>query len=321
MSKRKIVDPRQRSIFDFGVEEPEQPNPASDAPPITAFDPAKLRITEHHGNPYILDIDLARALGYAEPRMIRRLIKRLLSHKGWGTALHRVTLFHAGNGAQGEVIEYLLTEKQVCLICMRSELPDIEDVQSQIADVFIEWQHGRLRPIDAKTETKLLDASDRAYISSPEVVGLLAKLVANDNDRKQDLADIKLYIQQQTDAGRKDFSKQQCDLYARTLDRFYGGLDPGGGQVKLTDGMGHLLPHPAVEVDHYNGLRGDNRTVNGWPLSPNTHKRKTAGEGFGEEFNVFLKRLRAVLESEAETQQELKFTAETNKADDGESAE
>jgi hypothetical protein len=50
-------------------------------------------------------------------------------------------------------------------------------------------------------------------------------------------------------------------------------------------------------------------------LSPNTHKQKTGGESFSDENRVFLKRLRAVLESEADTQQELKFLAET---DDGE---
>ena len=63
---------------------------------------------------------------------------RRSSHKGWGLTVYRASSIPSGKATYREFDEYLLTEMQVYLFCMRSELPDIEEVQPLIADVFSE---------------------------------------------------------------------------------------------------------------------------------------------------------------------------------------
>jgi len=132
------------------------------------FDINKLVITPHEGEPYVLDLDLGAALPYREARQIRQLIKRLAVRKSWGRLYYRNTNSTPDGGRPG--IEYLLTEKQVVLVCIACGLPDIDELISLIADVFIAWKNGRLRAVDAETEAALQEQTDRAFDQAPDVM-------------------------------------------------------------------------------------------------------------------------------------------------------
>ncbi|HXI40977.1 MAG TPA: hypothetical protein VNH19_17525 [Candidatus Limnocylindrales bacterium] len=302
----KRDDPRQISMFDA------EPDPVT-VKRITAsapreFDSRKLQIIDDQGDGCVVENSLGEALGYAEAKNVQRLIDRLEKRPSWGSSRHRVALIVAGKGARREVRQRLLTEKQVILVCMACELPNIDEVQSLIADVFIAWRHGRLTAVDAETTTTLTDATDAAFNAAPELMNQLAALAANDNKIVQMLETITEAVIHPK--GRRHFSKEQRDLYARVLDRWYGGVDPAIGRFKLTDGSGHLLEHPAVEVDHYNDLSHDNSTENGWPLSPEAHQRKHARENFRADFDKFQKHrleLEQIEAADAKKQPEFEF--------------
>jgi hypothetical protein len=301
----KRDDPGQRSLFD--LEEPYhivvENKPASPVIERTLdFGILKKGIIEHNAEPHVTATAACKAMRYGEVIHFREFIKRLDKTEEWGLLSYHTMSIRSGKGRRHYVDEPILTEKQLVIVCMQSRLPNMAAVRSQIADVFLAWKHGRLIAADAETETKLLDATDRAITAAPELMDALAALAANDNKRHAELIErldtLKDLIKQQTDTGRKDFSKKQKDLYARVLDKFYGGLDPVIGQFKLTDGNGHLLEHPAVELDHNNGLRWDTRTANGWPLSPEAHKLKTSGVDCRTEFDDFQKKRLKLEENE-----------------------
>jgi hypothetical protein len=138
------------------------------------FDLSKLRVTEHEGVPYVLDLDLAAALN-RPVAYVRQWQRRLKTHAGWGSCFQYEKMIVVGKGAHRFETVNRFTEKQVILICMRSELPNIEEVQSLIADVFIAWRHGKLRAADAETEVKLQEATDRALDDMPSLFTFMAK--------------------------------------------------------------------------------------------------------------------------------------------------
>lgn len=51
---------------------------------------------------------------------------------------------------------------------------------SIIADILIAYGHGRLRPVDAETETHLLDSMDKAFDAAPALMTMLAGLGRQD---------------------------------------------------------------------------------------------------------------------------------------------
>jgi len=92
-----------------------------------------LTLTPVNGEPRVRDLDLAEKLGFAEPRAIRKIIKRneakLLSF-GTRSTMSRVTI----TGQPSE--EYYLNQKQAIFICMKSETEQAFDVQIEIVHVF-----------------------------------------------------------------------------------------------------------------------------------------------------------------------------------------
>jgi hypothetical protein len=166
MANYKIINPLQGRLFD-------DPEPiVRAAPKQTTFDISKLKPTWHEGEPYVLDLDLGQGLNYRDPIQIRQLIRRLKDRPSWGTSYYRDKKSTGGRPPT----EHLLTEKQVVLVCMRSELPNIDEVQSLIADVFIAWRHGKVRAIDTETEVELQEATDRAFDAAPDLMILLGEL-------------------------------------------------------------------------------------------------------------------------------------------------
>lgn len=178
--KRRDDDQLQPFLVGFEPIVVDEPSPER-----SPFDPAKLRIIEHEGTPCVLDLDLGQALGYPRPDRVRRLIERLATRKSWGSLRHRDANPSTVGGRPGT--DYLLTEKQVVLTCMACKLPDIDEVQSLIADVFIAWRHGRLRAVDAHTEVELQEATDQAFDEMPTMFAMFQQWQANGDQQRAEL--------------------------------------------------------------------------------------------------------------------------------------
>lgn len=93
-----------------------------------------LVLTPIEGEPRIKDLHLAERLGFADPYMIRKLIKRnepkLLKFGIVSTA----ETIHEGAGRP--TVEFYLNQKQAIFICMKSETEQAFDVQIEIVHVF-----------------------------------------------------------------------------------------------------------------------------------------------------------------------------------------
>lgn len=210
---------------------PDDPKPIAQPPrEQKPFDPAQLRPSEYRGGIYVLDVDLARAIGYTEPRDIRKMLRRLEAHPGWGSSCHRGTN-SGGRGRPGT--EWLLDEKQVVLVCMQSRLPDIGDVQSLIADVFLAWGHGRLRPADAETEVELQEATDKAIDKSPDFMSMFVYMKEAQRENRDNYRRLEIKIDDIV--RRRDAPACNVEIYERVVRDYYGYRCPCCGRVLIYD--------------------------------------------------------------------------------------
>lgn len=96
---------------------------------------SSLILTPINGEPRIHDLALAEHLGFDEPRMIRKLIKRnepkLLKFGVCATVSQT-----SGELGGRPSVEYYLNQKQAIFICMKSETEKAFDVQADIVRVF-----------------------------------------------------------------------------------------------------------------------------------------------------------------------------------------
>lgn len=104
-----------------------------------------LTITSINGEPRVYDLDLAERLGFAEPRMIRNLIKR--NHD----KLLKFGVCYAAEQTSGEQggrpsVAYYPNQKQAVWLCMKSETERAFDVQVEIVRVFDAYLNGDLKP-------------------------------------------------------------------------------------------------------------------------------------------------------------------------------
>lgn len=99
----------------------------------------------HGGDPRIRDLDLARRLGFAEDRAIRKIIGRnhieIAMH---GEVWDAASQTSAKGGRPGT--EYHLNEAQALLVCMFSRTPNAADVRRQLIEVFRAYHAGKLVP-------------------------------------------------------------------------------------------------------------------------------------------------------------------------------
>lgn len=105
-----------------------------------------LTLTPINGEPRVHDLHLADRLGFAEPRMIRNLIKRnhdKLLKFGVCYAVEQTS----GNQGGRPATEYFLNQRQAIFICMKSETERAFDVQVEIVRVFDAYLNGDLKPV------------------------------------------------------------------------------------------------------------------------------------------------------------------------------
>ncbi|MBK1641282.1 hypothetical protein CKO12_05215 [Chromatium okenii] len=93
-----------------------------------------LTLTPVNGELRIRDIDLAERLGFADPRMIRKLIKSNSEKLNEFSILYAVEKKHGGVGRPAT--EYYLDRKQSIFICMKSETANAFEVQFEIVEVY-----------------------------------------------------------------------------------------------------------------------------------------------------------------------------------------
>lgn len=123
---------------------------------------SSLTLTPVNGEPRVHDLHLADRLGFAEPRMIRNLIKRnhdKLLKFGVCYAVEQTS----GNQGGRPATEYFLNQRQAVFICMKSETDRAFDVQVEIVRVFDAYLNGELKPTVPKSFADALQlAADQA---------------------------------------------------------------------------------------------------------------------------------------------------------------
>lgn len=119
--------------------------------------PNSLVLVEIDGEPRVHDLVLAERLGFAEPRTIRKIIKRNESRLlkfGTRSTVSRVTV--TGH----EFDEFYLNQRQAIFICMKSETERAFDVQAEIIRVFDAYLKGevQVKPAELTREQILVMA-------------------------------------------------------------------------------------------------------------------------------------------------------------------
>jgi phage antirepressor YoqD-like protein len=133
---------------------------------------ANLSIATVDGEPRILDIDLARSLGFAQPNEIRRLIVRHAKNLNDFSILVTVTKIHHGPGRPA--IEYWLNKQQALFITAKSN-----------ATVAIEMTVELIRRFDAYERGAVQQSNDTmALLNDPKT---LRGLLGNYAERVQQL--------------------------------------------------------------------------------------------------------------------------------------
>lgn len=94
-----------------------------------------LTLTPINGEPRVHDLQLAERLGFAEPRMIRNLIKRNEDKLLKFGVCYAVEQTYGAQGGR-PATEFYLNQRQAIFICMKSETDRAFDVQVEIVHVF-----------------------------------------------------------------------------------------------------------------------------------------------------------------------------------------
>jgi hypothetical protein len=123
-----------------------------------------LAIRDVGGEPRILDLDLASRLGFAEPRAIRKLIKRhlpSLDRLGVRATVSRTP--NAKGGAPTE--EHYLNRKQAIFVTGKSETPTATEITIEIIERFDAYERAAVA------------VSDQIVVSLPDTARIWIDLV------------------------------------------------------------------------------------------------------------------------------------------------
>lgn len=103
-----------------------------------------------NGEPRIKDLDLAERLEFADPAMVRKLIKR---NEAKLLAFGVISTVEKTSGASGgrPATEFYLNQRQALFICMKSETEKAFDVQADIIRVYDDYLNGEKQPAIPKT--------------------------------------------------------------------------------------------------------------------------------------------------------------------------
>lgn len=98
-------------------------------------------VTEHSGEPRVLDVDLGAALEMARPTNIRQQIEKHMDVLGRFGEVCTQRVQNAGPGRPS--VAYLLNEHHAAYLATQSDTPKAKDVTVGIINAFIEWRRTR----------------------------------------------------------------------------------------------------------------------------------------------------------------------------------
>lgn len=114
---------------------------------------------QYHGSePMIEDLELGKRLGYAEPRMIRKLIKRMLENNQLKPEQVRSTVERLSNGAISTT--YCLGEFASLKVTTKSETENADEITNEVIRVFIDARKGK----PARTEDPVIASHRKALV-------------------------------------------------------------------------------------------------------------------------------------------------------------
>ena len=120
--------------------------------------------------PRIRDLDLAARLQYREPRLIRKLIKRLLASGFLSNMSQRSTVeryeIKPGKWHETTVQEYYLTEAETLFVTSRSETEVAAKIMQEVIDVYISVRRGLLAAPNQTAELALMVSSIQALAAN-----------------------------------------------------------------------------------------------------------------------------------------------------------
>ncbi|MBV5310140.1 hypothetical protein, partial [Chromatium okenii] len=102
-----------------------------------------LTLMSINGEPRILDIDLAKRLGFANPIDIRKIVRRYEGKLKEFSVLATVAKTSGEQGGRPSV-EYYLDRQQSLFICMKSETDNAFEVQVDVIRVYDAYLSGTL---------------------------------------------------------------------------------------------------------------------------------------------------------------------------------
>lgn len=142
------------------------------------------------GEPMIEDLELAARLEYAQPRDVRKLIKRMIDAGAIKANDYRATVARV-NG--GEASIYHLTEAAALLVTTRSETQKAAEITRQVIDVFIEYRKGTISKAEtlpkASAPTPITDSKNMLadFLEVSQMLGMdtpMARAVAVEEVRE-----------------------------------------------------------------------------------------------------------------------------------------
>ena len=120
------------------------------------------RLQVKSGRPMIPDLDLATRLEYAEPRPIRKLIKRMLEKGQIKPEQVRSTMERLPNGANSTQFE--LDQHAAIKVITKSETQKADEITDEVIDVFLAFQSGDAKPKRKRTADPVI-AKNRQAVS------------------------------------------------------------------------------------------------------------------------------------------------------------
>lgn len=122
--------------------------------------------------PRIRDTDLASWLGYAEPRMVRKLIKRMWpGNKGphVRSTVERTSM-PKGGAREVTVLVYWLTEAEALKVIARSETPIADAVLDEIIAVYMAVRRHLVTTVPVKAHERQMPAAPQALAPAQRFV-------------------------------------------------------------------------------------------------------------------------------------------------------
>ena len=217
---------------------------------------------EGDDEPRVRDVDLGERLGYANPRKIRELIKRLRD----AGEIHEVhvrpavgrTSMPRGGSRSVEVDEFWLTEREALLVCSASDAPNAPVVRAALVDLFIAWRRGKLQPSAA------LALDHQGVQALVEIGAGVRALLAGQQKHDEEIGEIKTRLT----SVEKTMAESQPRRHVKPKDRrahIEHARARGGRCPHCSDPVFSLDGKFIGEIDHWFGrsLAGPHQT---WPL-------------------------------------------------------